>query len=106
MTKWIFVAVMVAMIWIESPATAGSLLPKALHCWPDCVGKFCCDDYCPKPPPCAKRVKCFRCPDYCSKYAPCPISVKRGGCPDYCRKPVPCLTCPPPCIDLQCLPSK
>ena len=26
------------------------------HCRIDCVGKWCCDDYCPKPEPCVCAV--------------------------------------------------
>ncbi len=41
----------------------GPLLPWHA-CWPNCITKTCCDDYCPKPMPCVLRIDCFGCDDY------------------------------------------
>jgi hypothetical protein len=63
-------------------------------CWPNCVGKYTCDDYVPKCEPCPKPVKCFTCDDYCRI---CPPLAKPSccfTCDDYCRKPFR-LCCPP-----------
>ncbi len=62
--------------------------------WPNCVGKFCPDDFCPKPLPCARGVKCFQCPDYCAKPLPCFLPGKTSYvCDDYCRKSLPPTCC-------------
>ena len=71
-------------------------------CIPDCVKKWCCDDYCPKPEPCVRPVTCFTCPDYCPKPEPCVCPVTCFCCPDYCPKPLPCLSCCPPTPGLTC----
>lgn len=36
----------------------------------DCVGKWCPDDYCPKPEPCADSKLRFLCDDYCPNQRP------------------------------------
>jgi hypothetical protein len=72
-------------------------------CWPNCVRKTCCDDYQPKPLPCAVPWKRFCCDDYCPKPLPCAVPVKPFCCDDYCPKPLPPITCPP-CADLKCPP--
>ena len=53
---------------------------------PDCIGKYCCDDYCGKPLPSTRGVCCFGCNDYCGK----PLPSARGVC----------------CFRLQRLPTK
>lgn len=84
-----------------------SIFPGHSKCWPDCVGKFCCDDYCAKPLPCLPVGKMgFACDDYCRQPLPCPPFGKTGFCcDDYCRKPQP-----PPCFaggkDLHCIPNR
>ena len=72
--------------------------------WPDCVEKFCCDDYQAKPLPCAAGVKCFECPDYCPKPLPCAAPVNAFCCDDYCRKRLPPVCCPSD-KTLRCIPS-
>ena len=62
---------------------------------PDCIGKYCCDDYCPKSLPPACPPTCFACDDYCSKLLPCIFPVKRFCPDDYCRKCPPKICCPP-----------
>jgi len=57
-------------------ATARADLHRLLSwnmCWPNCVTKTCCDDYCPKPMPCVKRTCNFGCDDYCPK---CPPTIR------------------------------
>ena len=77
-------------------------LPPVSKCVPDCVGKYCCDDYHRKPLPCTKTIECFTCPDYCRKPLPCIPPVKCFDCPDYCPKPLPPIYCPPT-KDLRCV---
>jgi hypothetical protein len=62
---------------------------------PDCIRKWCCDDYCPKPLPCPVPVQCFSSDCYRAKLLPCPVAVKRFSCDDYCLKPFPSICCPP-----------
>ena len=57
---------------------------------PDCIGKWCCDDYRAKCPPCVKVPLCFGCDDYCRKPSPRVCVPLCFRCDDYCRK------CPPP----------
>ena len=66
-------------------------------CVPDCVGKWCCPDYCPKDEPCfCKSIK-YCCDDYCPKQEPCVCAPLRFCCDDYCPK------CPPaPCGHTSC----
>ena len=64
-------------------------------CQHHCVGKFCCDDYHPKPLPCAHGVKCFTCDHYVPKCLPLVKPVKQFCCDDYCPKPLPKILCPP-----------
>ena len=64
---------------------------------PDCISNYCCDDYCPKRPPCAKPTCSFRCPDYRPKCSPFAKPICRFKSPDYCKKcdPCPCGPVPP-----------
>ncbi len=84
-----------------------SLLHGHSKCWPDCVGKFCCDDYCAKPLPCLPLGKTrFDCDDYCRKPIPCqPAGKTTTFCDEYCRKPLP-----PVCYaggkNLSCIPNR
>ena len=76
-----------------------------LHrCWPNAVGKFCCDDYDCKPLPKSKPICNFTCDDYCPKPLPCAQPVCSFCCDDYCGKPFPEVSCPP--SDLQCIPYR
>ena len=71
---------------------------------PDCIGRYCRDDYCPKPLPPVCPPKCFTCDDYCPKRLPCIFHVKRFCCDDYCPKCLPRICCPPP-PGLKCGPA-
>jgi hypothetical protein len=96
-------------VGVISPAVAFeplSIFSSHTKCWPSCVGKFCCDDYCGKPLPCAVAVKCFDCPDYCAKPLPCPPSGKMGFCcDDFCPKPFPPV-CRVSAKNLSCIPNR
>jgi hypothetical protein len=61
---------------------------------PDCIGKYCCDDYCGKPLPSTRGVCCFGCNDYCGKPLPSARGVCCFGCNDSCKKCLPQVTCP------------
>ena len=81
-----------------SAATAGQPLWKLPHVGPrvpDCIGKYCCDDYHRKPLPCPPPKVCLECPDYCGKPLPCVPPVKAFCCDDFCPKPLPPLCCGP-----------
>ena len=91
---------------LATNAVAGdSFLPKLLAskgCWPECVGKYTCDDYLPKCAPCPKPVRCFTCDDYGRKCLPGARPVPCFTCDDYCRKPFtffcrPTCHAPKPC---------
>ena len=78
-----------------SPASAIGIRPFDLGaCWPKCITKFCCDDYCPKAMPCVSQNCRFVCDDYCPKPAPCARRIRTKGCDDYCKKPLPRIHCP------------
>ncbi|MCO6458364.1 MAG: hypothetical protein J5I93_23905 [Pirellulaceae bacterium] len=72
-------------------------------CWPDCLGRRCCDDYDVKPLPCPWPVKCFECDDYCPRPLPCIVPIKKFCPDDYCPK-CPPPVCGPPRGDLVCPP--
>ncbi|HAY79634.1 MAG TPA: hypothetical protein DCY79_07495 [Planctomycetaceae bacterium] len=89
-----------------TPAVAGDLL----HAWHparvcDCIGKWCCPDYCPKRAPCATAPCKTTCDNYCAKPAPGICATITLGCDDYCPKcpPRPCRT--PLCAWLKCRPA-
>jgi len=87
-------------------ATARADLHRLLSwnmCWPNCVTKTCCDDYCPKPMPCVKRTCNFGCDDYCPKPMPCVKRTCNFGCDDYCPKCPPTIRCAPT-AGLKCVP--
>lgn len=92
------------------PATAlqaGEPFCRILGCpVPDCIGKWCCDDYRPKCPPCIKVPLCFECDDYCSKRMPKVCVGICFGCDDYCKKCLPPVCKPPLLHALRCFPSK
>ena len=85
-------------------ADLGRLLPWKM-CWPDCIKKTCCDDYCPKPIPCVPRICCFGCDDYMYKCEPCVKRMCCFGCDDYCPKCEPVIRCAP-CTNLKCVPTE
>ena len=72
---------------------------------PDCVGCYCCDDYCRKPLPWACPVCKFCCDDYCRKPLPCAYPLCKFCCDDYCRKCLPPV-CGPPAGHLKCGPPR
>ena len=66
---------------------------------PECVRKYCCDDYRPKTVPCTRGVKTKCCDHYCGKPIPCVREVCTV-CNDYrakCQPKVPC-----PARELKC----
>lgn len=75
-------------------------------CVPDCIRKYCCDDYCPKKEPCVCAPLCFRCDDYCPKRLPCVCAPLSYRCDDYCPKCLPKVCCAPNCQHLQCGPPR
>jgi hypothetical protein len=78
------------LVLLSRPASAGD--PRHYLPWcpaPDCIGKWCPDDYCPKKEPCVGVSLRFGCDDYCGKKAPCVCAPLRFCCDDYCKK------CPP-----------
>ena len=86
-----------------SPAFGNDLLHGLLGaCVPDCIGKWCCDDYCPKKQPhiCVSIDSC--CDDYCSKKEPCVCAPLDFCCDDYLRKCLPRVCSPPMCGSLKC----
>lgn len=72
----------------------------------DCVGKWCPDDYCPKPEPCADSKLRFLCDDYCPKPAPCVRSQLCFTFDNFRRKCLPKICFAPRCADLSCQPGK
>ncbi len=95
------------MMLLAAPVHGGGfpdLLCGANPCLTNCVGKYCCDDYCGKLPPAISPKTCFQCDDYCRKSAPCSEPVKCFGRDDYCRKAFQ-LCCPSKC-DFQCHPKR
>lgn len=55
----------------------------------DCIGSWCCDDYCSKKEPCVCAPLCFTCDDYRKKCEPYTNACLGSCCDDYCKK------CPP-----------
>ena len=101
--------VLLAVCCVCSPVVAGDHLHllRGLFdkpCLPDCVGGWCCDDYCGKKAPCVETCLSFCPDDYCAKKEPCVIAPLCFGCDDYCAK---CL--PPVCFpirqNLRCAPT-
>ena len=85
------------------PASAADPLHKLLGCSvPDCIGRWCPDDYCPKRQPCVGVSLCFGCDDYCAKKEPCVCTPLCFGCDDYCKKCLPKVCTTPRCQSLRC----
>ncbi len=101
-----FLLVGIVCLLVSSPAEAveWNKIFCLDWCWPQCVRKTCCDDYCAKPMPCVPRVRCFECDDYGSKCEPCPKRICCFGCDDYCYKCPPVIKCPS-CANLKCVPT-
>jgi hypothetical protein len=78
------------LVLLSLPAAADGPLNSLLGCpVPDCIGKWCRDDYCAKKVPCAAVPLCFGRDDYCSKKAPCVSVPLCFGCDNYRRKCLP-----------------
>ena len=105
--KWkTLLPVLLVSLWATSSAQAMNWNAFFCldRCWPDCIKKVCCDDYCPKPMPCVKRVCKFGCDDYCPKPEPCVKKTRATRCDDYRPKCPPVIKCPP-CGHLKCAPA-
>ena len=76
------------------PLFGGSLLGGSV---PDCVGKWCGDDYCGKKEPCVCPPLRFGCDDYCPKKEPCAGAPLKFCCDDYRRKCLPRVCSPSLC---------
>ena len=101
----------VAMVFVVLlPATgllAGEPCRRIFGCpVPDCIGKWCCDDYRPKCLPCVKVPLCFGCDDYCGKRMPQVCVPLCLGYDDYCRKCPPTVCKPPLLHTLRCVPFR
>jgi len=102
-----FVAVAFAVILLATSAKAGEPCRKFLGCpVPDCIGKWCCDDYQSKCLPCVKVPLCFGCDNYCRKSLPRICAPLCFTCDDYCRKCQPPVCRPPLLATLQCAPQR
>ena len=92
------------------PATAlqaGEPFCRILGCpVPDCIGKWCCDDYQAKCLPCVKVPFCFGCDDYCRKSLPRVCAPLCFSCDDYCKKCPPPVCRPPLLATLRCVPQR
>lgn len=103
--KWILVLGMLG--WLTLPLAADAAEPSCR--WfgsavPDCIGKWCCDDYDAKSLPCVDVPLCFGCDDYCPKALPCGGVPLCFQCDDYCPKCLP-PTCSSPLLEhLRCGP--
>jgi hypothetical protein len=98
--------ILTSSLWC-STAMAGDLLHSLIGCGvPDCVGKWCCDDYCGKKEPCVCVPLSFCCDDYCPKKEPCVCVPLNFCCDDYCPKCPPKACSPPLCENLKCNPPR
>jgi hypothetical protein len=90
-----------------SPTAAGELsCGFAGYRLPDCVGKWCCPDYCRKPEPCVCAPLGRCCDDYCPKRAPCVCVPLEFCCDNYCPKCPPSSCTPAVCESLTCGPPR
>ena len=89
--RWIF-GVLAVFFWFSSKSPAEEPCLKWFGCpVPDCIGKWCCDDYDAK---CLPRICTpirFGCDDYCKKELPCGCTSFCFHCDDYCKKCLPCV---------------
>ena len=101
------VALVFATVVLVTNLNAGEPCRKFLGCTvPDCIGKWCCDDYKPKCLPCVKVPLCFGCDDYCRKSMPRVCTPLCFTCDDYCKKCQPPACRPPLLSTLQCVPER
>lgn len=99
------IAVMFTALLLTT-ANAGEPCRKFLGCpVPDCIGKWCCDDYRAKCLPCVKVPLCFGCDDYCRKTMPRVCTPLCFTCDDYCKKCQPPVCRPPLLNVLRCVPE-
>ena len=86
---------LIFLVLISGACSTSAVAGNFLHGWHprrvcDCIGKWCCPDYCQKPAPCVCVPFKATCDDYCAKPAPCVRATINFCCDDYCPK------CPPP----------
>lgn len=86
----------------DSPALLGYSVPD---CVPDCIRKWCRDDYCRKSEPCVCVPLNFTCDDYCCKKEPRVCAPLCFGCDDYRKKCLPKVCSSPLLGFLRCGPS-
>ena len=98
------VALVFAMLLLVTNINAAEPCRKFLGCpVPDCIGKWCCDDYRSKRLPCVKVPLCFGCDDYCRKSMPRVCTPLCFTCDDYCKKCQPPVCRPPLLSTLRCV---
>ena len=101
------VTVAFAVMLLANSAQAGEPCLRFLGCpVPDCIGKWCCDDYRAKCLPCVKVPLCFGCDDYCRKSLPRVCAPLCFTCDDYCKKCQPPVCRPPLLGTLRCVPER
>jgi len=101
------VALVFATLLLMTNVYAAEPCRKILGCpVPDCIGKWCCDDYKSKCLPCVKVPLCFGCDDYCRKSMPRVCTPLCFTCDDYCRKCQPPVCRPPLLSTLRCVPER
>jgi len=101
------IALVFATLLLVTNINAGEPCRKFLGCpVPDCIGKWCCDDYKAKCLPCVKVPLCFGCDDYCRKSMPRVCTPLCFTCDDYCKKCQPPVCRPPLLSTLRCVPDR
>jgi hypothetical protein len=102
-----FVILLAGAMCSLTTASAGEPCRKLFGCpVPDCIGKWCCDDYRPKNEPCVCVPLRFGCDDYCAKKVPCVRAPLCFGCDDYRKKCLPKVCTKPLYQFLRCGPSR
>ena len=107
--RWNTYAVALVLVLLLQTTDSQAIEPcrRILGCpVPDCIGKWCCDDYRPKCLPFVKVPFCFGCDDYCSKRLPQVCVPLCFGCDDYCNKCLPPVCKPPLLHTLRCIPFR
>ena len=96
------------ILGVHTTSFAVDLFDSHRHksCVPDCIRKYCCDDYCPKAEPWVCAPLRFCCDDYCAKQQPRICAPLNFCCDDYCSKCPPSLCCSPLWQNLQCTPMR
>ena len=101
------VVLVFATLLLVTNINAGEPCRKFLGCpVPDCIGKWCCDDYKSKCLPCVKVPLCLGCDDYCRKSMPRVCTPLCFSCDDYCQKCQPPVCRPPLLSTLRCVPGQ